>query len=222
MNDLEVKISRMLNVFENDSGSPETDYKSIYIYHDGNNKRRQVTLARGFTDDGGNLKKVVQRYIALGGKLSKVFQSRLDKFATGVLVNDQEFIKALSDAAAEPVMRQAQDEVFISAYLAPAFRWAATNRFVLPLSQAVICDSFLHSGTVPEWLTLRFSERKPSSGGNERQWIIAYLGERLAWFQRVTGALHNAQYRPKFFLKEIERGNWNFNSPLIANGSRFS
>jgi hypothetical protein len=26
---------RILNAFENDSGSPETDYKSVYVYSDG-------------------------------------------------------------------------------------------------------------------------------------------------------------------------------------------
>jgi hypothetical protein len=110
---------RILNAFENDSGSPETDYKSVYVYSDGTGKRKQVTLARGFTDDGGNLKKVIERYIAKGGALTKLFQARLDKFGKGTLHTDKEFIGALHTAAAEKVMQDAQDEIFDEVYLHP-------------------------------------------------------------------------------------------------------
>src|SRR6266576_6590112 len=90
---------RVLNAFENDSGSPETDYKSIYLYHDGNGDRRQVTLARGFTDDGGNLKRVVDRYISKRGALSDYFKTKLGDFGRGRLDDDSEFIRKLKEAS---------------------------------------------------------------------------------------------------------------------------
>lgn len=211
---------RILNAFENDSGSPETDYKSVYVYSDGTNKRKQVTLARGFTDDGGNLKKVIERYIAKGGKLTALFQARLGKFGKGVLHTDKEFIGALHTAADEPVMHEAQDEIFNEEYLQPALKWADGFGFKQPLSVGVIVDSFLHSGTMPRSLMARFNEHKPSDGGNEVAWIVSYLQERLAWFKRATGALHNTTYRPKFFQAQIAAGNWPMNCPLVANGSK--
>lgn len=221
INQSQIRIdSRILNAFENDSGSPDTDYKSVYIYHDGNNNRRQVTLARGFTDDGGNLKKVIERYIAKGGLLTTLFRQKLDKFGRGLLADDREFIGALHTAAAEQVMQDAQDEIFTEAYLQPALAWGEKKGFTLPLSFSVIIDSYLHSGQMTPKLVASFSEHSPSSGGDEKIWIKSYLAARLAWFERVHGALHNTVYRPKFFLAQIAAGNWAMNCPLVANGSK--
>jgi chitosanase len=83
----------------------------------------------------------------------------------------------------------------------------------------VIVDSFLHSGSMNPFLMKRFAESRPASGGNERTWIKCYLDERLAWFERAKGALHNTVYRPKFFLAQIRADNWEMFCPLIANGS---
>lgn len=213
-------FSRILNAFENDSGSPETDYKSVYIYHDGTNKRRQVTLARGYTDDGGNLKKVIERYIAKNGVQTSFFSTRLDKFGKGILADDRDFIAKIHAVASEPAMQQAQNEIFEEVYLQPALRWAADRRFESPLSVGVIVDSYLHSGGMPAWLMAKFPTKVPVKGGNEKVWIKSYLTERLAWFQRSVGALHNTTYRPKFFLGEITKGNWQLVCPLIANGNK--
>lgn len=220
MNPDKIRLAmRMLNAFENDSGSPETDYKSVYIYHDGKNKRRQVTLARGFTDDGGNLKKVLERYILRGGAQQEFFAGRLKLCGTGVLVDDKEFLKGLGDVSAEPAMREAQDDVFESEYLQPALNWSGRYGFKENLSQAVIIDSYLHSGSMRPALMDSFAESKPSSGGDEKDWVESYVNARLAWFKRVTGALHNCTYRPEFFLGEIKKGNWAFDCPLRSNGT---
>ncbi len=214
------KISRVLNCFENDSASPETDYKSVYVYPDGNNDRRQVTLGRGFTEDGGNLKKVVERYIAKGGANAEYFTSVLPYVGHGRLADDIQFKEHLKMAGDEPVMREAQDEIFVSAYLQPAFDWASNRQFVLPLSIAVIADSFLHSGTMLDFLMKRFPESKPVAGGNERVWIKQYLRTRAAWLVSKGKPLSNTLYRPAFFLGEIEKDNWAFECPLVANDSR--
>lgn len=217
MDDIQ-KMQRILNAFENDSGSPETDYKSIYIYHDGNGDRRQVTLARGFTEDGGNLKKVIVRYIAKGGAMSDYFQGKLNDIGKGRLVDDKEFISKLKEASSEEVMHEAQDEIFTEAYMQPALTWAEGHGFTKPLSKAVIVDSYLHSGSVPEFLTKRFSEKKPSMGGDESTWIKQYLDTRREWLANHSKAvLRTTVYRPDFFLTQIKRNNWNLDCPLIAH-----
>lgn len=219
MNNDKIRITqRILNAFENDSGSPETDYKTIYMYHDGNGDRRQVTLARGFTDDGGNLKRVIVRYIAKFGRLSDYFKTKLNDFGKGKLDDDNEFIKKLKEASSEQVMHEAQDEIFTEAYMQPALTWAEGHGFKENLSQAVIVDSYLHSGSVPEFLMKRFSEKKPSMGGDEKVWIKEYLDTRREWLAgHSKKILRTTVYRPDFFLTQMKRNNWNLDCPLTAH-----
>lgn len=210
-------ISRMLNAFENDSASPETDYGSIYIYHDGNDHRRQITLGRGFTADGGNLRKVIDRYEKLGGERAEDFQDHL-----ALNPDDTELLELLKSTSKEKIMQDAQDQIFTEVYLQPAFNWADANGFQYPLSYAVVADSFLHSGTMLQFLMNRFAEKKPANGGDEKTWIKAYVTTRRAWLESKGKPLSNTLYRPDFFLTQIGADNWNFNPPLIANGSNIS
>jgi chitosanase len=207
-----------LNLAENDSGSPNTDYRSVYIYADGNNSRKQVTLARGFTQDGGNLWKVLQRYIQKGGDRSQFFAAYKSKMGSAVLYKDSAFIKALRDSSIEQKMKDAQDEVFNEVYLSPALSWAENNGFKLPLSYAVAVDSYLHSGKMSDRVTKRMSQKTPSKGGDEKAWITEYLKIRLSWFAGASGALKTCTFRPKFFLGEIDKGNWNMSCPLSVTG----
>lgn len=211
-------FERFLNLAENDSGSPETDYKTIYRYGDGNGKRRQVTLGRGFTQDGGNLWKVLARYIAKGGARAEFFGPYETKMRDGALWQDTAFLKALGAASVEEAMRDAQDEVFKEVYLTPALEWADSRGFKLPLSYAVAVDSYLHSGQMTKWLVASFPEPTPANGGDEKVWMKAYLEARLAWFTRVSGDLHTCMFRPQFFLGEIAANNWELHCPLTVRG----
>lgn len=210
--------SRFLNLCENNSGSPETEYDVIYLYKDGNNKRKQVTLARGFTQDGGNLWKVIQRYIDKGGLLSKFFSGYKSKMKNADLWADKTFLSNLVKAGQEKVMKQAQDEIFEEVYLFPALKWADKNGFKTVLSKCVIIDSYLHSGQMTPFLIKKFSEKTPTYGGNEKKWITSYLSERLLWFKRSTGLLKTCVFRPHFFLEEIKKNNWSLNCPLTVKG----
>ena len=58
-------ILRVLNVAETDH--PDGKPYAVYVYADGKNGRKQVTLGVGFTEDGGNLEKVLNSYIAKKG-----------------------------------------------------------------------------------------------------------------------------------------------------------
>lgn len=218
------RVAWFLNLAENDSGKKETDYAAVYRYFDGHQQRRQVTLGRGFTEDGGNLRKVVDAYLADGGQ-STVLRDRVGQIGKGTLVGDRAFIQALQAAGQEPAMRAAQDAVFQAAYLDPALRWAAAAGLREPTSVAVVIDSFLHSGRMPGWLMDRFTERTPANGGTEKRWVFAYLVERWKWFRRARGPLHTCVFRPKFFLSLVAnytgggwslnaQGNWGFAAPL--------
>jgi chitosanase len=231
---LTTKIMRILNVFENDSGSPETDYKTLYLYHDGPDKKKQVTLGRGFTQFGGALRKVIDRYAEKGGAHAAILQSKYPKFASTALAADQEFLMNLKDAGDEQVMKDAQDEIYEEVYLRPAMQWADDHGFVLGLSKAVIADSYLHSGSMyagkPKLMD-RFPEKKPSSGGSEKDWIFAYLRVRYDWLYNASEILRNTVYRPKFFMRQagfvLDRGdwimvgpeNWNMDCPIVCRGA---
>jgi chitosanase len=207
----------MLNAFENDDASPEANYSAIYIYHDGNNHRRQITLGRGFTADGGNLKKVIDRYTQKGGALAAQFADH-----QALLPDDTELLSLIHRAAGEQSMRDAQDEIFAEVYLQPAFDWAASHGFELPLSVAVIADSYLHSGGMLKFLMDRFPDKKPIDGGDEKVWMAEYVRTRHAWLLSKGKPLSNTVYRPEFFLTQMDAGNWNFNPPLIANGTNIA
>jgi len=216
--DLKNKINRMLNVFENDSGSPETDYTTIYLYHDGNNQRRQVTLGRGFTDDGGNLKSVVTNYISKAGKYSDNFKKYVGAFGKGTLDDNKEFMALLVKASKEDqLMKDAQDETFDAKYWTPAFKFFTDNGFKKPLSMAVIMDSYLHSGSILSFLRNRFSASVPAKGGDEKVWIEEYVRVRRQWLVSRGKPLSNTIYRADFFIVQMKKGNWDFNCPLVAN-----
>lgn len=221
-------IGRYLCLCEQDSGNPEPEYDRIYIYSDGPGGIRQVTLARGYTQYGGNLWKVIERYISKGGAKAAFFRPCKARMGDAGLWKDKAFKIALRDAGAEKVMQDAQDEIFNEAYLGPGFRWCETNGFRQPLSFAVAADSFLHSGQMSPKLRARFTEAVPAKGGDEQAWIFAYLVERWKWFTRMSGDLHTCIFRPKFFLDliaaydgdekkwtRIGSGRWEFTAPLV-------
>lgn len=224
-------IRWFLNLCENDSGSKLTDYRTIYLYADGDGERRQVTLGSGFTQDGGNLWKVIARYIELGGPDAAFFSPYKTRMKDASLFRDQAFLTHLRDASEHPQMQQAQNEIFVSAYLQPSIDWAEAKGFTLPLSFAVCADSFLHSGRMTPHCMNAFPDKTPKFGGQEDVWIFKYLCARWAWFQRSSGLLNTCIFRPKFFLTQIatpptrkvprwalrERsgGNWNFDCPLV-------
>lgn len=67
-------IRRILSVAETDR--VEWNPGAVYVYADDNRfkrPRKQITLSIGFTEGGGNLKKVLQRYVGKGRKLAAQF-----------------------------------------------------------------------------------------------------------------------------------------------------
>lgn len=219
--DLKEVIIRILNSFENDSGSPETEYDTIYRYHDGTNDIRQVTLGRGWTECGGSLWRVFESYKEKGGTNADKLLSYRSKSCKGILPNDQEFLNLIKETAkSDSLFQGSEDQVFDEVYWNPAYKYFSNNEFTQPLSLAVIVDSWLHSGGVLKFLVNKFPEKKPAFGGNEKKWIQSYLEARLNWLSSASALLRNTVYRPKFFLNEIKKDNWSMTCPLIANDAR--
>jgi chitosanase len=214
------KIKKVINMME--MGVPNLKYDDITILPDGPNGRRQITLSVGFTEYGGNLKKVVETYIKKEGKYAKDFEPYVDKIGKTSLVNDHEFINLLKTASKEDqLMKDAQDKVYEDVYIQPALNWAKSRGFEKPLSLLVVIDSFLQSGQVFAFLRNRFSEKTPIDGGDEKDWITAYIETRHFWLKNHTNkAVRNSSYRTKDYLKMIADNNWNLDAPVVANGKR--
>jgi chitosanase len=211
-------IRRILSVAETDE--PQWDPSAVYRYNDGPNRSPQWTLSIGFTEMGGNLKVVIERYIELGGTKAVQFAPYLAVMGKKH-ITDPEFKSLLQAAGKEPAMAQAQDEIFDEKYLGPAFAWAKKHGFTKPLSFLVIADSFLHSGSMLPWLMERFPEKKPVDGGTEEAWIKAYLRERREWLATHSSTILRATvYRADCYLSELARGNWSLAAaPINVHGT---
>ena len=116
-------------------------------------------------------------------------------------------------------MITAQDKIFDSVYWKPAYDWFVNQGFKENLSLLVIYDSFIHSGTILDFLRKKFSEVPPVKGGNERKWIEEYVTARKTWLAGHSNRiLRNTVYRPNCFLKCIADDNWTLDKPVLANG----
>ena len=218
---LKKRMWAVLNAAENDSGSYETEYATIYIYNDGPNKVKQLTLSRGITQYG-NMKSLLQMYINDGGKYSNNFKPYVDILTKSSTVKDSSFKALLIKAAKEDqIFRTAEDKIFDDKYLRPALEFADKNGFGQPLSLMVILDSYLHSGTIFDFLRTRFPEKTPAKGGNEKIWIKEYVDARHSWLANHSNRiLQNTTYRTQFLKNQIKDENWYFNPPVVMNGTK--
>jgi hypothetical protein len=216
-------IRRVLSVAE--TGNQEWNPSAVYIYPDDNRydpPRKQITLSIGFTEGGGNLTKVINRYKKKGGRHGADFERYLPGLGArgNSLAGNEEFKKLLIQAGRDPVMIETQKEMFDELYLGPAFRWGAENGFKEPLSYLVIADSFLHSGSMLGFLMAKFPEKKPAAGGNERKWIMDYLRVRKDWLKKHSNRILNATvYRAECFLEAIAKENWALTGKLVMHGT---
>ncbi|HET6974679.1 MAG TPA: chitosanase [Pyrinomonadaceae bacterium] len=161
-------IQRIINVFE--TGSPDGDYSTISIFHDGPHDIRQITYGRSQTTEYGNLRKLVTDYVNAGGLFSQQLQPFADRVGSVALTDNAEFKTLLRRAGREdPVMRKTQDKFFDDIYYKPAMKWADQQGFTLPLSALVIYDSHIHSGSIPWVIRSMFRKaRQPQVATRKR------------------------------------------------------
>lgn len=214
-------IRRVLSVAETDA--PVWDPGQTYVYGDGNNDRRQATVSIGFTADGGNLRKMLERYVDDQGSLAMEFAPWIAALKAGDPCTSSAFLHLVRKAGEEdPQFLRTQEQSFEDFYLGPAFEWGKTNGFALPLSYLVIADSFLHSGGILNSLRNKFPEKVPKDGGAEKPWTKAYLVTRRDWLANHSREiLHGTVYRCDCYLKEIAMDNWELTEePLVMNGKK--
>ncbi|MDP3902999.1 MAG: chitosanase [Methylococcaceae bacterium] len=209
----------VINVFE--SGSVEGNYAAISIYADGPHGVKQVTYGRSQTTEYGNLEELIELYVNSNGLYSAQLKPYLAKIGVTPLLDDATFKQLLRDAAKkDPLMRKVQDEFFDKRYFQPAMAWANAGGFTQPLSALVIYDSFIHSGSFPDFLRKRFPARLPVKNGVEKDWIKQYVDTRHEWLSQHSKKILQATiYRTQCFKNEIARDNWALAKiPIVANG----
>ena len=212
---VENKIIQILSCFE--TGRKEVKYDAVYVYNDGKNRRRQVTLSYGFTEDGGNLYKMLQFYEISNGKYSDQLLPYLPKIGTGVLHSSESFKTLLKEVAQkDDFFNACQDFAFRALYLKKGCDKAEEYGVKSNLGIAVIIDSVLHGSL--EYVANLFPEARPSRGGNEKIFIKAYCEARQKWLTSKGVPLSNTIYRPIAFLDAISKGNWDLGQPFLANG----
>lgn len=216
-------VERVINAFE--TGRAEGNYGLIAIFNDGPHDIKQITYGRSQTTEYGNLRELVQKYVAANGTFSKKLKLFAEKIGHTPLTDNQEFKDLLKRAGKEDlIMHKTQDAFFDERYYKPAMKWASDNDFILPLSALVIYDSFIHSGGILSAIRNQFPERPPASGGNEIEWTTAYVNARHKWLATHPREIVRATvYRTECFKDEIKRGNWTLSKlPIAANGVKVS
>jgi chitosanase len=215
-------IRRILSVAE--CGKPDFPYSEVYVYADDNRfspPRRQITLSIGFTEGGGNLKKVLENYIAAGGELGQDLKPFVPGLGEkGSQAGNQAFIALLKAVGKDPIMRKVQHEEFDRMYLQPAIKWGETYGFTSNLSFLTIADSYLHSGSMLGFLMNKFPEKKPVNGGDEKKWINQYLAARHDWLKNHSNKiLNNTVYRANCYMHEAAEDNWGLTGPIVMHGT---
>lgn len=212
-------IERVINVFE--TGKPEGKYGAIAIFNDGPHDIKQITYGRSQTTEYGNLRELVQMYVAANGKFSSKLKPYAEKIGSVPLTDDEKFKQLLKDAGNnDSVMQSVQDKFFEKRYFQPAMKWADSHKLLLPLSALVIYDSFIHSGGILWIIREKFAENPPDLGGNEIEWTTAYVNARHNWLKNHHREIvRKTIYRTQTFKDEIKRGNWTLKkTPIKANG----
>jgi chitosanase len=212
------KIQQIINVFE--TGIPAGKYDALVIFADGRNGTRQITFGRSQTTEQGNLKTLINMYIARSGKFAGEFAPFVNQIGVVPLVDNAAFKLLLRKSAREDaIMRDTQDHFFDILYYTPALAFFTHLKLTLPLSLLAVYDSFIHSGGVPAFLRERFTALPPSRGGDEKTWIGEYVRVRHEWLAtHPKQILRKTEYRTKCFLDQIKSDNWDLKQPVDANG----
>jgi chitosanase len=220
--DNKTRIISALSIFE--TGKPNGDYGNVTVLKDATDEKGnnffQITYGYHQTTEQSHLKALLEAYVAAKGIFAAAILPYLSRIGKGELVKNEPFLELLRKSGKEdPIMCEVQDTFFDKVYFQPALLFFQNEGFTLPLSMLVIYDSYIHSGSIKEYLRKRFNEKTPKNGGNERAWIKAYTIIRHAWLtNHKNEILRRTNYRTRCFLELIERGDWLLVLPIEAQG----
>jgi hypothetical protein len=180
------------------------------------------------TDKAGSLDLVCKRYIELNGQQAAPLKEYMNYLATNETAKlnpagpfptwTTSLINLLKSAGNDPLMQQAQDEVFDKNYWMPAANHCNEIGLKTALSHLVIYDTCIHSGPGRvSSLRAKFPEASPSRGGDEKAWILAFLKARREWLAANSNPLvQKTVYRIDAMKEIADAGNWDLKTPLTV------
>lgn len=232
-------IKIILSIFE--TGTFEPDYGAVSVLADNHG----ITYGAHQATDGGEsaLDKIVARYIELLGAYGPdlvPFQDRLRADATtasspgNIEAWVHDLMAILEKAGDEdPLMAQAQEEIFETHYWVPAAEQFRDMQLATPLAMLICYDSTIHSGKQGIGIIRRkFPENPPAKGGDEQAWVLAYLRARRAWLlsmpktvdtvYRIDSMARLAGYEiiGEGMPRKVDGGNWALDAPVEVQRPR--
>lgn len=223
-------IDCILSIFETGKIPTAASYSTCTILADGAGISYGKHQA---TDRAGSLDQIVKKYIAEGGTHASQLQPYVEKLAQNGTANTtmatapqwaKDLVNLLKEAGKDPKMHAAQDAVFDEGYWNPAVNIAAQVGLKTALGHAVVYDTCIHSGPggVAN-IRNRFPQKSPANGGDEKEWVKAYVAARKVWLLGNSNPLvQKTIYRMETFEKLMSEGNWDLKSPLSVRGVRIS
>jgi chitosanase len=183
------------------------------------------------TDRAGSLDLVCKRYIELKGQQSQAlshymvylmtnetakFGSNAGAYPTWLV----SLINLLKSAGSDVTMQQAQDEIFDTHYWHPAVTHANNVGLKTALGHLVVYDSTIHSGSRGVTIIRNlFPQKSPANGGDEKEWIYAYINARRNWLLNSPNDLvKRTVYRMDALKAIADANNWDLNTPLTVRG----
>ena len=220
-------IDCVLAIFETGKVPTPGSYATCAILNDG----AGISFGKHqSTDRANSLDLVVKRYIQKGGVNAKQLEPFLPYFAANKSATEPPHgpwsmetltvVNILRAAGVDPLMQSAQDEVFDENYFTPALNIATQVGAKYALTVLMIYDTCIHSGPggVAHIRNL-FAAKSPANGGDEKEWVRAYIAARRNWLAtHKLQVLHATVYRMDALKAIVDAGNWDLVTPLKVRG----
>ncbi|WP_339833646.1 peptidoglycan-binding protein [uncultured Parvibaculum sp.] len=209
----------IVNVFE--TGQARGDYGRVTLLA-GDSGHLTYGMAQT-TLGSGNLYLLIKAYCAAAGAAYaaalKPYLQRLADIDLR-LDNDMTFRGLLTDAGADPVMQEAQENFFDRVFWRPSAEAASKLGLAEALSHAIIYDSTIHGAWAPMRDRTLVKMGQPGRAG-EHAWIAAYVRERRNWLAtHPNRLLGRTVYRMDAFETLIGAKNWQLALPVTVRGVR--
>ncbi|PYK31562.1 MAG: chitosanase [Verrucomicrobia bacterium] len=213
---------RMISVFENESTSLK------YNYVEDLNDGRGFTAGRaGFVTRDGDLLQVVELYnrVRPRNALSGFLPMLRTVLGTASTQGLEGLPAAWRKAAADPLFRQAQDQVNDRLYYAPAMQAADDLHLQSPLAKFALYDASIQHGTGNDLDSLGAIIRatiavrgRPDKAG-EGKWLAAFLQARKKVLLNATDPQTRAAWKESVGrvneqLRLLREGNLQLSGPL--------
>lgn len=206
---------RIVSIFE--TGKKQGDSAAVAVLPDGAGISYGMHQA---THRSGSLYAICQRYIQNGGEQREALSIFLPKLESRdaatiqQMAGSEELKKLLREIGQSATMRTAQEQVFDELYMIPAARACARKGWSLPLSLAVVYDSFIQGGFVAV-----MASYKAATTASEKDAVLGYIVARRKWLAgSKLPIVRKTVYRPDTFKQLASDGNWALDTPMKIQG----